>query len=135
MLGFKKLALIAAGTLALVGAEAQAAPMTEGTFVNYLGGGNDGVQWRRGMTIMMHFINWRQDNPEFTVRNIAWVDKWAGDGGSLERPADKNPEMSADDVWFVEQDTPPWRNEIPEPGTAMAVAGVMGLMAMRRRTA
>ena len=136
-MGFKKLALIAAGALVFVGVEAQASPMTEGTFVNYLIGNHDagGPQWRRGSTIFLHFINWRQSNPAFSVTNIAWVDRWAGDGGSLERPIKGNPQLTEEEAWFVEQTTPPWRNEIPEPGTALALSGLMGLMAMRRRTA
>lgn len=132
MIGFKKLALIAAGAVVLLGTEAQASPMTDGTFVSYMGGG----RWNRGASFLMHFVHWRQDNPEWSVRNIAWVERYSGTDGIDTGPIMKyDPEADHGKGAIVDDRIPTWkRTNIPEPTTALLVTGVMGLMAMRRRT-
>jgi hypothetical protein len=135
MVGYKKLVLIAAGALALAGSQASAAPMTEGTFVVYFAQSQQ--RWARGASFLMHFVHWRDDNPEWTVRNISWVERWTGDGGSVETPVwVQDPECAnnGNDGW-VDDRIPTWkRTNIPEPGTALLVSGVMGIVALRRRT-
>ena len=132
MTGFSKLALIAAGAMVLIGTEAQASPMTEGTFVSYMGGG----RWNHGAAFMMHFVNWRDSNPEWSVRNIGWVERYSGEGGGISNPILVfDPEANNGHGAMVDDRIPTWkRTNIPEPTTALIFGGMMGLMAMRRRT-
>ena len=133
MTGFSKLALMAAGAMVLIGTEAQASPMTEGTFVSYMGN----QRWNRGAAFMMNFVNWRDSNPEWSVRNIGWVEKYSGDGGDLSKPIMVfDPESNNENGdHMVDDRIPTWkRTNIPEPTTALILGGMMGLMAMRRRT-
>ena len=132
MIGYKKLALIAAGAMVLIGTEAQASPMTEGTFVSYMSGG----RWNRGGAFLMHFVHWQESGPEWSVRNISWVERYSGNGGSLDQPVMVfDPEANNGHGGMVDDRVPTWkRTNIPEPSTALLVTGIMGVVAMRRRT-
>lgn len=133
MVGYRKLALIAAVAALWAGSEVQAAmsPFVSDVFIAYSYSGNSG--WARGTGIFMRFVNWHSDNPEFTVKNLSWVEKWAGDGGSLHKP-DWVEDPPGSGRW-VDDSVPPWKDRasIPEPGTALLVGGLMSIVALRRR--
>lgn len=131
MSGYKKLALIAVGALGLAApAVVQAAPMTEPPFVTFFSQ-NGGAAWHRSTGYLMTFVHWDEKGPEWSVKNIAWVEKWSGGGGAVMVP-ELDPRTH--EVVMVDDRVPPWkRTNIPEPGTVGLVGAFMGTLALRRR--
>lgn len=135
MVGYKKLALIAAGAMAIIGTDAVAAPMAEPAFISYMS--NPKVRWNRGAGFMMTFVRWSEDNPAWSVRNISWVEKYTGEDAMPGDPVMVyDAEANHGDGAWLDDRIPTWkRTNIPEPSTALLIGGAMGIMALRRRMA
>ena len=126
-----KLALLAAGLVASWAVEAQAAPMLETQFVNYIQNGMRGGTGNNA-GYLMFFVNWRQDSPKWTAKNIQWVEAVSSNSSTL--PVGTNNVLPP----WVDQNDNRIRDKhetIPEPAAAGLMAAAMGLMALRRRRA
>lgn len=138
MFGSKKLALLFAGLAGLMAVEASArtvSPFTGATFYAYYAKTTGGGQvFRHNAQFYMAFVHWSDKNPTWSTTNISWVEKWSGSGGNLsiprEIPDPQNPGKMINDT------IPPWERpvSIPEPGTALLTAGLLSVVALRRRT-
>lgn len=135
MVGYRKLALLAAIAAGWVASEAKAStmsPFTEPDFFLYYSNDKSGQYWHRGASFLMYFVHWSSDNPATTVQNVSWVERWSANGDRL---------ISNDQTRYLDYPTdkiddsiPPWsRATIPEPATALLVGGFMGIVALRRR--
>lgn len=134
MAGFNKLALIAAGILAGLAIDAQAAIFLPSQFV-YYNRNSSSLGAQRTVGFNYFFVRIRGNNPTFNVANIQWVERHTTTASTISLPPG-----TIDTI-------PPWENKsgtqgtyqtsatIPEPTSLALVAGVVGVIALRRRNA
>lgn len=132
MSGYKKLALVVVGALAaFVPDMVQASPLTEPPFATFFSQNGSGNGWRRSTGYLMTFVHWNQKNPEWSVDNISWVERWSSGGGT---PTIIKIDPTTGEEMEINDTIPPWkRTNIPEPGTAALVGAFVGTLALRRR--